>query len=139
MSQITATFSEADQQPKSPYYWALHASRYERQQQIRAYEEISGRRLVIFLGVIVPEVVPPFSDAIQDVDKADPLDLMLVSPGGDGETAYRLASMCSRIPRFTLPSSAMPRPWTLDCQSDTSNQIPPTGHPSGGCLPSIRC
>lgn len=80
--------------PQSPFFRALQRDRYERQEHIRRYEDSTGRSLVVFCGPITPEVIAPFADAINDVDKDAPLDLMLTSFGGDGETALRMASMC---------------------------------------------
>lgn len=80
--------------PQSPLFRALQASRYERQQGIRDYEEATGRSLVVFWGTITPEIVTPFADAINDVGQDSPLDLMLTSFGGDGETALRMAMIC---------------------------------------------
>ncbi|MCY3851422.1 MAG: hypothetical protein OXF75_11595 [Acidimicrobiaceae bacterium] len=80
--------------PQSPFFRALQTDRYERQDHIRAYEEATGRILVVFCGPIVPDIITPFADAILDADTNIPLDLMLTSLGGDGETALRMASMC---------------------------------------------
>lgn len=54
----------------------------------------SNRFLVIFWGPIEPHVITPFADAVHDVPTGSPLDLMLTSLGGDGETAIRMAAMC---------------------------------------------
>ena len=83
-----------DAPPQSPFFRALHTDRYERQGYIRRYEEETGRSLVVFCGPIQQSVITPFADAINDVGKNDPLDLMLTSLGGDGEAALRMASMC---------------------------------------------
>ena len=80
--------------PQSPFFRALNAPRYERQSEIRQYEETSGRALIVVHGPIAPTIITPFADAINDVSRGAPLDLMLTSIGGDGETALRMASMC---------------------------------------------
>lgn len=79
---------------QSPFFRALNAPRYERQGEIRQYEEDTGRSLIVVHGPIAPTVITPFADAINDVSRGDPLDLMLTSIGGDGETALRMAQMC---------------------------------------------
>lgn len=79
---------------QSPFFRAAHSARYERQDQIRRYETTTDRALVVFWGPIEPLVITPFADAIGDVPAEAPLDLMLVSLGGDGETAMRVAAMC---------------------------------------------
>ncbi len=89
----------SEQPPKvaaeqSPYFRALQAPRYERQAQIRSYEDKFERGLIVVNGPIHPDVVAPFADAIGDLESDESLDLMLTSIGGDGEIAYRLASMC---------------------------------------------
>lgn len=79
---------------QSPFFRALNAPRYERQSEIRQYEEAAGRSLIVVHGPIAPTVITPFADAINDIRRGDPLDLMLTSLGGDGETALRMATMC---------------------------------------------
>ncbi|MCY3952066.1 MAG: hypothetical protein OXG55_00985 [bacterium] len=79
---------------QSPFFRALNAPRYERQTEIRQYEEATSRSLIVVHGPIAQTVITPFADAINDVGRGDPLDLMLTSLGGDGETALRMASMC---------------------------------------------
>lgn len=80
--------------PQSAFFRALNAPRYERQAEIRRYEELSDRSLVVVHGPIAPTIIAPFADAIDDVSRDAALDLMLTSIGGDGETAFRMASMC---------------------------------------------
>lgn len=84
--------SEAPTQ--SPFFRATEAARYERQDLIRQYEAHTERTLIVFWGPIEPPVITPFADAIGDTPPENPLDLMLTSLGGDGETAIRMASMC---------------------------------------------
>ena len=79
---------------QSAFFRALNAPRYERQSEIRQYEEISSRALIVVHGPIAPTIITPFADAVNDVSRGAPLDLMLTSIGGDGETALRMASMC---------------------------------------------
>ena len=86
--------SSSSTQLQSPFFRASQADRYERQAQIRAYEERASRSLIVFHGPIAGAVITPFADAIGDVQHDVPLDLMLTSPGGDGETAKRMATMC---------------------------------------------
>lgn len=79
---------------QSPFFRATEAARYERQALIRQYEADTQRTLIVFWGPIEPPVITPFADAVGDIRQKDPLDLMLTSLGGDGETAIRMASMC---------------------------------------------
>ncbi len=86
--------SPADARRQTAFFRATEASRYSRQEEIRNYEDLTSRALVVFWGPIRSEVVTPFADAINDVQPDDPLDLMLISLGGDAEAAIRMAAMC---------------------------------------------
>lgn len=79
---------------KSPFYHAIHADRYQRQDLIRSYEVKQNRCLIVFVGPLDTPVIAPFNDVLADVEDGAPLDLLLHSPGGDGETAVRVAKMC---------------------------------------------
>lgn len=78
--------------PKSPFFEALNADRYDRQGIIRQYEELTGRSLIVYIGEIASDIVPPFNDAV--LEATDKLDLMLASLGGDAEAALRMAKAC---------------------------------------------
>lgn len=86
---------------QSPLFHAQHADRYDRQQGILAYEAEFRCRLVVMSDAIFHDNVTLFEDLIYDADPNQPLHLMLNSPGGDGETAVRLArqaqSRCSEL------------------------------------------
>lgn len=79
---------------QSPLYYASNESRYTRQEDIREYENLVGRSLVVLWGQILPRIKPFFFEAIEDIDPCDPLDLMIVSPGGSGEVALSMARGC---------------------------------------------
>ena len=76
---------------QSPLFHAQHAERYERQRLIRKYEECFGCRLIVLVDVIFPESITFFEELIADADPSEPLHLLLDTPGGDGESAVRLA------------------------------------------------
>ena len=42
--------------PQSPFLRALNAPRYERQNEIRQYEETTGRALIVVHGPIAPTI-----------------------------------------------------------------------------------
>ncbi len=67
---------------------------HERQALIRTYEKTTKRSLVVFWGEIGPSAIVPFVDVINDLQKNKPLDLMLSSYGGDGDTSIRMARIC---------------------------------------------
>jgi len=80
--------------PQSPLFRTTQADRYERQAQIQAYEDATSRSLLVYHGPIHQPAITPFADAVGDIADGVPLDLMLTSPGGDGEAAKRMAAMC---------------------------------------------
>ena len=85
----------------SPFYDALHASWYERRNMIRAYEAKNHCRLVVMIDSLRPDSVTAFEETLYDADPKDDLHVMLVTPGGDGETALRLVqqaqSRCAEL------------------------------------------
>ena len=93
-SLVSSSCESAPTPIQSPFFRALQADRYERQEHIRRYEDTADRSLIVFCGPIVPDLITPFADAVLDAANDKPLDLMLTSLGGDAETALRLASMC---------------------------------------------
>jgi ClpP class serine protease len=93
----------------TPLFRAQHESRYHRQLLIREYEQAYNCNLVVMIDQIMAESVTYFAELLYGVDKAHDLHLMLCSPGGDGETAIRLARMAqSASARFVVvvPESA---------------------------------
>ncbi|MDE0065238.1 MAG: hypothetical protein OXN44_00015 [Acidimicrobiaceae bacterium] len=78
---------------RTPFFRAIQARRYERQEALRKIEEATGRAIVVFFGSMDHAVVAPFQDAIGDIPHDTPLDLILTSPGGDAEAALRMATM----------------------------------------------
>lgn len=93
----------------TPLFRAQHESRYRRQTLIREYEQAYNCNLVVAIDQIMPESVTYFAELLHGLDKARDLHLMLCSPGGDGETAIRLARMAQAASaRFVVlvPESA---------------------------------
>lgn len=86
---------------QSPLFHAEHSDRYARQELIREYEKQFDCRLIVMVGPIFAPAVTLVEELIYDADPAQPLHLLLDSPGGDGETAVRLArqlhSRCSQL------------------------------------------
>lgn len=79
---------------QTPYYHALQSERYARQELIAQYENLTDRGLVVLIGALENDIVPPFVDALTDIDKGTPLDLLIMSSGGDAEAALRIAKLC---------------------------------------------
>lgn len=86
---------------RTPLYAAQHGQRYARQQLIREYESLTGARLVVMIDTIFSESVTYLEEVLRDVDRTQPLHLLLASPGGDGEVAVRLVralqARCSEL------------------------------------------
>ena len=76
---------------QSPVFRAQHASRYERQDLIRMYEEAFGCRLVVVIDVIFDHGITFLVDLLYDARPDTDLHMLLHSRGGDGETAIRMA------------------------------------------------
>lgn len=96
---MSSESSHSNTSAQSPFFRAIHSHRYERQESIRNYENYSDRSLIIFWGPITEKAITPFADAINDVQRDYPLDIMLTSYGGDGEAAIRIATMCRSTKR----------------------------------------
>ena len=79
---------------QTPLFRAENEPRYIRQEAIRNYEQDLSRSLVVFWGPIIPLALTGFTDAIRNTPKGAPLDLMVTTTGGYGETALRMASIC---------------------------------------------
>lgn len=94
---------EGRQSARSPFYEARHAPRYERQRLIRDYQEAHGCRLVVLIDTLFPDSVTLFEETLHDADPEQDLHVMLATPGGDGETAIRLARQAqSRCRELTV-------------------------------------
>ena len=88
---------------QTPLFHAEHAERYARQELIREYETRFGCRLVVMSDVIFPDSITLFEELVFDADPDQDLHLLLSSPGGDGETAVRLARQAqSRCRQFVV-------------------------------------
>jgi ATP-dependent protease ClpP protease subunit len=88
---------------QSPLFHAEQSERYDRQQLFIAYEEMFSCRLIAIFDQILPYSVTLLEELIYDADPDQDLHLLLVTPGGDGETAVRLArSAQSRCKEFTV-------------------------------------
>ena len=94
MSNIEDSALTVPSQEHTPIFRAENEPRYIRQEAIRSYERDLERSLVVFWGPIIPLAVPEFTDAIRAATPGAPLDLMVTTFGGDGETAFRMAAIC---------------------------------------------
>lgn len=101
--------------PQTPLYHALEQPRYSRQQQIRAIEERTGRRLICYVAGHATSIsnvdIPAFVDILHDVEPGSDLDLLLHTPGGDVDQAERIVLLCRKRVgngsfRVVVPNSA---------------------------------
>lgn len=88
---------------QTPVFHAQHAARYDRQQLIAAYQDEFDCRLVVMVDYVMPLSVTLFEELLFDADPKRDLHLLLVTPGGDGETAVRLVRAAqARSKRLTV-------------------------------------
>jgi hypothetical protein len=76
---------------QSPLFHAENSLRYDRQSLISEYEALFSCRLAVIFDMIWPISISFFEELIYDMDKTMDLHIMLMTPGGDGESAVRLA------------------------------------------------
>lgn len=88
---------------QSPLFHAQHSNRYDRQELIRQYEELTQARLIAVVDIIGPWSITYFEELLYDASPNEDLHLMLDTPGGDSETAVRMArSAQSRCNELTV-------------------------------------
>jgi hypothetical protein len=88
---------------RTPLYAAQHADRYDRQDLIRRYEDLTGASLLVMIDQIFAWNMTYLEEVLFDCEPATPLHVMLASPGGDGEHAVRIVrSMQARCSELTI-------------------------------------
>ncbi len=88
---------------RSPLYEANHSARYRRQAFIREYQKAHDCRLVVVRDMLFPRSVALLEETLFDADPDKDLHLILITPGGDGETALRLVRQIqARCREFTV-------------------------------------
>jgi len=75
---------------RTPLFAAEHSARYERQQLIRDYQELTGSNLIVLIDQLFPASLTLVEELLNLLDANKPIHLLLASPGGDGETAVRI-------------------------------------------------
>lgn len=100
---------------QTPLFHALERARYDRQEQIRAIEGRTNRRLIAYIAGPMTSIsamdIPPFVDILHDVEQGSDLDLLLHTPGGDVDQAERIVLLCRKRVgdgsfRVVVPDSA---------------------------------
>jgi len=121
---------------QTPMFRALHAARYQRQEQIRAIEGHTGRRLICYVSGSAATVnrddIPPLYDLLQNVREGDHLDLMLHTMGGDVDAAERIVLLLYKTIgrdgelRVVVPDSAKSAGTLIAVAGDTIVMGPPS-------------
>ncbi len=88
---------------RSPLYEAGNAARYQRQALIREYQEEHRCRLIVLRDSLFSRSIPLLEETLFDASPEEDLHLVLITPGGDGETALRLIRQIqARCREFTV-------------------------------------
>ena len=87
------------QRSYTPLFRAQNEHRYLRQQMIFDYQQAYDCNLVVMIDQISMESVTLLAELLHDLDPSRDLHMLLGSPGGDGETAVRLARMAQAASR----------------------------------------
>ncbi|MGH1564565.1 SDH family Clp fold serine proteinase [Mumia sp. DW29H23] len=88
---------------RTPLFIAQHSERYARQDLVRRYQDLTGANLIVMIDQIFPDNMTFLEELLHPLDSSKPLHLMLASPGGDGETAIRIArSLQARCTDLTI-------------------------------------
>lgn len=94
---------------RTPLYAAEHSDRYERQKLIRWYQETTDRNLIAVIDQIYDTKMTVFQELLGDCDPDKGLDVLLASPGGNGEMALRMVqsmqNLCKEV-RVIVPDMA---------------------------------
>lgn len=83
----------ASRSANTPLLPEQHEDRYQRGGLIKDYQQRHGCNLVVLIDQITQDSVTLFAEPLNGLDRALDLHLLLVSPGGDGGVAVRLARM----------------------------------------------
>ena len=82
---------------KTPAFQAMNALRYKRQELIGEIENLTGSRLICYLGGHDAEISRDdavfFGDLLHNIPANHSVDLLLQTPGGDIDAAEKLISM----------------------------------------------
>ena len=92
---------------KTPLFQAYNAPRYQRQEIIKQIQDSTGSRLICYVSGIRSSIdrddVMPFADLLHNMPPNEDIELLLHTPGGDGDAAEKLISMVrSKVGEATL-------------------------------------
>lgn len=103
--QTNETPSRNDQEvlkkpQQTPFFRAIQAPRYRRQDAIREIQVATGRKLICYIsgqaGYIERDDIIPLTDLLYRVEPGVKLDLMLHTLGGDVDAAEKIAGLLLR-------------------------------------------
>lgn len=77
----------------TPLFRAQHEDRYRRRDLIQDYQRRHSCNLVVLIDQITQDSITLFTEVLHGLDPSQDLHLLLVSPGGEGGVAVRLARM----------------------------------------------
>jgi hypothetical protein len=101
VSKVGSSKEVLPQPPQTPLFRATQAARYRRQDNIRAIQEATGRKLICYVsgpaGYINRDDVLPLTDLLQSAKPGIKLDLMLHTLGGTSTPLKRSQAFCSRL------------------------------------------
>jgi hypothetical protein len=102
--------------PQTPLFYANNRDRYERQNLIKTVEQMTGRRLIVYVAnfnhpnnSITRNDISPFSEVCYDIPQGSDVDLLIQSPGGDPNAAEQMVNLLlakSNSLRVIVPQSA---------------------------------
>jgi len=98
LARISETVPAAAGNSKTPFFYAIHAERYQRQSLIkRIQDEVTHRKLICYIAgtaaLINRDDTLGMVDVLHNIGNGSDLDLMLHTPGGDMDAAEKLISM----------------------------------------------
>ena len=87
----------------TPLFAAEHFARYERQQLIRNYQNLTDCNLIVLIDQLFPASLTVVEELLYGFTPNKPIHLLLASPGGNGEAAVRLVrSIQKRCSELTV-------------------------------------
>lgn len=114
---------------QSPIYYAKNRGRYERQNFIKVIENMTNRRLIVYVANfnhphsgITHDDIAPFAEICFDISEMEPVDLLIHSPGGDPNAAEQIVNqILARTDniRVIVPLSAKSAATMISLVADT--------------------
>lgn len=84
---------------QTPFYRAVHRSRYQRQELIGSIQNLTGRNLISYVSesaALTRDDVVPIMDLLHRIPVESSIDFMLHTPGGDIDAADKIVRILQR-------------------------------------------